>query len=95
MADVAGSGNAGGDLNLIPPPPPPIPPNVKPEVVAPPKYSIMSRRGTGTCGRRIPLLANHFKVSVKAPDAVFYQYSVCLPHMTLFLWNLLCSVPIS
>ena len=58
------------------PPPPVVPPNVKPELASP-KFSIISRRGTGSAGRCIPLLANHFKVSIEVPDAVFYQYSVC------------------
>ncbi|ONI18322.1 hypothetical protein PRUPE_3G209300 [Prunus persica] len=75
MEDVAGPGNACGDPHSSPPPPT-IPPNLKPELVAPPKYSIMSRCGTGTTGQTIPLLANHFKVSVNVPDAVFYQYFV-------------------
>ena len=78
MADLAGAGKAGGELDPIPPPPLTIPPNVKPEVLISPKYSITARRGTGTTGRRIQLLANHFKVTVKAIDAVFYQYSVCI-----------------
>lgn len=82
---VAGAANAGGDDADLPPPPPTIPSNLKPELVAPPKYSIMTRpRGTGTTGRRILLLANHFKISVNNPDAIFYQYSVFLtPHVTL------------
>lgn len=94
MVDVCSAGKAGGELDLVPPPPPPIPPNVKPEVLISPKYSITTRSGTGTNGRRIQLLANHFKVTVKAPDAVFYQYSVCLSHVILLLWSLMCSVPI-
>ncbi|EXC25516.1 Protein argonaute 16 [Morus notabilis] len=62
---------ASGDQPLPPPLPlPVVPPS--------PKYSIMSRRGTGRAGRRIPLVANHFKVSVNVPDAVFYQYSVSI-----------------
>ncbi|PRQ32574.1 putative protein argonaute [Rosa chinensis] len=69
MVDVAaaGVGNASKDPNLIPPPPPTIPPNVKPRVLTSPKYSITSRK---------QLLANHFKLTAKAPDFVFYQYSV-------------------
>ncbi|KAM6567334.1 hypothetical protein CsatA_026462 [Cannabis sativa] len=46
--------------------------------VTPPKYSLMSRKGTGRAGRRIPLLANHFNVSLNVPDAVFYHYSVSI-----------------
>ncbi|CAN1220059.1 Protein argonaute 16 [Linum perenne] len=45
-----------------------------------PKHSIVSRKGVGTLGRRIPLLANHFRVSVGVPDAVFYQYSVSIKY---------------
>ncbi|KAJ4830357.1 Protein argonaute 16 [Turnera subulata] len=70
------------------PPPPPVTENVKPEVgeipqqqperAAIPKYSMISRRGVGTNGRRISLLSNHFKVSIDTPDAVFYQYSVSI-----------------
>lgn len=77
MEKVAGSQEAFGTPPL-PPPPPTIPPNVKPEQVATPKYSVISRCGVGSTGRRIPLLTNHFKVSVGFTDAVFYQYSVCL-----------------
>ena len=63
----------------LPLPPPVTPPDVKPAAVvpAPPKHSIMVRpRGSGTTGRRVQLSTNHFKVSVKNPDAVFYQYCV-------------------
>ncbi|XP_050206927.1 protein argonaute 16 [Mercurialis annua] len=69
-------------------PPPPTSTNGKTEKTDAPKlkkdqsdvlrHSIVSRQGFGTTGRRIPLLSNHFKVSVNAPDAVFYQYSVSL-----------------
>ncbi|KAH7852269.1 hypothetical protein Vadar_022628 [Vaccinium darrowii] len=62
----------------LPPPPPIIPPNVKPEKLNPPKYSIISRRGSSSTGRHVSLLANHFKVSVKYPDEMFYQYSVSI-----------------
>lgn len=64
------------ELPSLPIPLPTIPSNVKLESVKPPKYSIVSRSGVGTSGRKISLLANHFKVSVNAPDAVFYQYTV-------------------
>ncbi|KAI7752602.1 hypothetical protein M8C21_021821, partial [Ambrosia artemisiifolia] len=33
-----------------------------------PKHSIISRPGFGSSGRRIPLLANHFKVSITSED---------------------------
>ena len=79
--------DAGGSQPLPPPPPPPavVPPNVKPEKPPTPKYSVMSRRGVGRSGRRISLLANHFKVAVNVPDAVFYQYSVCSINELMFL----------
>ncbi|KAG5545651.1 hypothetical protein RHGRI_017960 [Rhododendron griersonianum] len=63
-----------------PPPPPIVPPNVKPEKLDVPKHSIIRRRGFGSAGRRISLLANHFKVSVKYPDEMFYQYSVSISY---------------
>ncbi|KAI9176883.1 hypothetical protein LWI28_008243 [Acer negundo] len=68
----------------LPPPPPVIPPTVTPmRVLDLPKYSILNRRGVtgngvGNGGRRISLLTNHFKVSLKAQDAVFYQYTVTI-----------------
>ncbi|KAH7861984.1 hypothetical protein Vadar_033370 [Vaccinium darrowii] len=60
------------------PPPPIIPPNVKPEKLDSPKHSLISRPGFGSAGRRISLLANHFKVLVKSPDEIFYQYTVSI-----------------
>lgn len=56
--------------------------DVLPEKVQPSKYKIMTRsgvqnNGVGRRGQPIKLLTNHFKVSVKAQDAVFYQYTVC------------------
>ncbi|KAL5581782.1 hypothetical protein UlMin_014224 [Ulmus minor] len=65
-----------GETPSLPPPPPVTTIDVTPEPVATPKYSIMHRNGFGSTGRRIRLLANHFKVSVAVPDAVFYQYNV-------------------
>ncbi|KGN47971.1 protein argonaute 16 isoform X1 [Cucumis sativus] len=56
---------------------PSLPPDMKPEK-AMPQYTIMSRRGVGSKGRRIPLLTNHFRVSLNAPDLVFYQYAVSI-----------------
>ncbi|KAF5746116.1 protein argonaute 16 [Tripterygium wilfordii] len=62
----------------LPLPPPKVQPNMKPEQAESPKHSIISRRGFGTSGHSVPLLVNHFKVSVNLPDAVFYQYSVSI-----------------
>lgn len=88
MENVESAKEEGGQPTL-PPPPPVVPPDVKPELPAPPKYSIVTRKGTGRSGRRIPLLANHFRVSLKVPDAVFYQYSVCFHYLSalIFLIN--------
>ncbi|KAI8031226.1 Protein argonaute 4A [Camellia lanceoleosa] len=58
------------------PPPPIILPTVKPEKLDTLKRSIISRRGFGSAGRCISLLTNHFKVSVKSLDEIFYQYNV-------------------
>ncbi|XP_065875578.1 protein argonaute 16 [Euphorbia lathyris] len=58
-------------------PPPPKPTNVKPKVDVP-NHSLISRNGFGTSGHHIPLLSNHFKVSVNVPDAVFYHYNVSI-----------------
>ncbi|PIA63772.1 hypothetical protein AQUCO_00201245v1 [Aquilegia coerulea] len=38
----------------------------------------ISRCGIGRNGRQINLATNHFKVSVNAPDAVFFQYNVLI-----------------
>nr|XP_043628262.1 LOW QUALITY PROTEIN: protein argonaute 16-like [Erigeron canadensis] len=60
-------------------------PSPQPEVIQPdmeteqetrPKRSVISRPGFGSAGKHISLLANHFKVSVKNPEEIFYQYSV-------------------
>lgn len=56
---------------------PDVPHNMETEQFTPTKYSIISRNGVGTTGKHISLLVNHFKVSVNAPDTVFFQYSVC------------------
>ncbi|XP_021300749.1 protein argonaute 6-like [Herrania umbratica] len=77
MEKAEGTEEAGKSPSLLPPPPT-MPPNVKPESMKPPKYSIVSRRGVGVRGRHISLLTNHFKVSVNAADAVFYQYTVTI-----------------
>ncbi|KAK4492323.1 hypothetical protein RD792_003126 [Penstemon davidsonii] len=70
------------------PPPPPVPPNVTPikvdsEPEPEPEWkkfrAPMARRGLGSKGNKVPILTNHFKVSVnKASDEYFYHYSVAL-----------------
>lgn len=65
------------------PPSSDAPSNTEPEQVAPIKYSIVSRHGAGTAGKRMSFLANHFQVSINVPDAIFFQYSVCLPFSSL------------
>nr|XP_018674223.1 PREDICTED: protein argonaute 4B-like [Musa acuminata subsp. malaccensis]XP_018674224.1 PREDICTED: protein argonaute 4B-like [Musa acuminata subsp. malaccensis] len=73
------------------PPPPPIPPNVTPikvdpEGSLPPKKATkpsrvpMPRPGLGKKGQVVPLLTNHFKVSVRNVDDYFYHYSVLLKY---------------
>ncbi|KAL1812927.1 hypothetical protein ACET3Z_022992 [Daucus carota] len=64
----------------LPPPPSHIPTGVDPERVEPPKLVMISRPDFGKSGRRIQLEANHFKVSVKSPDEIFYQYSVSISY---------------
>ncbi|XP_057985188.1 protein argonaute 16-like [Hevea brasiliensis] len=44
----------------------------------PTKRSIIARPGFGSSGHPMPLLSNHFKVSVNVTDVVFYQYSVSI-----------------
>ncbi|XP_076937309.1 protein argonaute 4A-like [Bidens hawaiensis] len=61
------------------PPPPPLP------LVVPPKHvstgsnrNPMARHMTGTKGRRIELVSNHFNVKLNKTTDHFYQYSVAL-----------------
>lgn len=90
MENVENAKEEGG-LPPLPSPPAVVPPDVKPELPVTPKYSIMTRKGTGRSGQRIPLMANHFKVSLKVPDAVFYQYSVCFHCLSsCFVGSLSC-----
>lgn len=70
--------------SISPPASPNIPPDVKVEQVEPSKRSIIIRPGIGTSGRPISLLANHFRVSVRNPDEIFYQYSVKIQNHNLF-----------
>ena len=67
------------DSQPLPAPPPVIPPSVKPEKADRPNRSIISRPGFGKTGRPISLLSNHFRVSLKHPDEIFYQYTVGFP----------------
>ncbi|CAH1444767.1 unnamed protein product [Lactuca virosa] len=67
------------------PPLPPSPPqqhdtqpDVKTEQLNHHTRSIINRPGFGSGGRHIPLLVNHFKVSIKNPDEIFYHYSVSI-----------------
>lgn len=63
--------------------------NSKEEGVDLPKRSIMTRPGFGTSGRRVSLLSNHFKVSIKNQNVFFYQYSVkskCLPLSYIYIY---------
>ncbi|XP_071904616.1 protein argonaute 16-like isoform X1 [Coffea arabica] len=66
------------DSQPLPAPPPVIPPSVKPEKADRPNRSIISRPGFGKTGRPISLLSNHFRVSLKHPDEIFYQYTVSI-----------------
>lgn len=83
------AGLEGADQSPPLPPPAVVPPKLQPELVDLPKRSIISRRGVGNCGRSITLLTNHFKVSVNASDAIFYQYTVCLS-LSFFFLELRC-----
>lgn len=76
------------------PPPPSIPLNVTPikfsdDVLkaTKPKRTPMSRPGFGKKGNVVPLLTNHFKVSVRNMDDCFYHYSVGY-HYSLFTFSL-------
>ncbi|XP_073311824.1 protein argonaute 16 [Primulina huaijiensis] len=57
---------------------PTLPPNANLQQAALPKRSIIDRTGFGTSGRPISLLANHFKVSLRCPNEIFYQYNVSI-----------------
>lgn len=71
--------------------------NSKEEGVDLPKRSIMTRPGFGTSGRRVSLLSNHFKVSIKNQNELFYQYSVkskCLPLSYIYIYNMHLTYPL-
>lgn len=40
----------------------------------------MARRGLGSEGAKIQLLANHFRVGLSKNDGYFYHYNVCSSH---------------
>ena len=67
-------------MESLPPPPDTIPHNVIPmkvEQVQTSKRLPLARRGIGTKGQRVQLLANHFRVGVSKTEGYFYHYSVC------------------
>lgn len=86
-----GNGNGNGNEDLMPPPPPPpiVPADVEPVKVdlldlppEPVKKKLptrlpIARKGLGSKGTKLPLLTNHFKVTVANSDGHFFQYSVC------------------
>ncbi|KAL3653292.1 Protein argonaute-4 [Castilleja foliolosa] len=82
------NGNGNGNEVLAPeealPPPPPVPENVTPIKAAPePELKKtfrvpMARRSLGTKGNKVPILTNHFKVSVSNVNGFFFHYSVAL-----------------
>jgi eukaryotic translation initiation factor 2C len=85
--DGNGTTDGGSTLDALPPPPPVIPPDVvplraEPEPLAEPvKKKVLripiARRGPGSKGQKIPLVTNHFKVSVTNVEGHFFHYSVC------------------
>lgn len=94
MDSFEADGNGNGKEEPLPPPPPIVPSDVVPvkaEDVLPsppepvkkkPSRFPIARRGLGTKGMKIPLLANHFKVNVTNNDGHFFHYSVCLSHIS-------------
>ncbi|MFS7921905.1 putative post-transcriptional gene silencing PAZ-Argonaute family [Helianthus anomalus] len=82
METVNGEG-ANGSSRLSPPTSAPSPEVIQLDVESDheantPNRSVISRPGFGSNGRNISLLANHFKVFVNNPDAMFYQYNVSI-----------------
>ncbi|XP_057441491.1 protein argonaute 4-like [Lotus japonicus] len=89
-----GNGNGNGNEDLMPPPPPPpiVPADVEPVKVdlldlppEPVKKKLptrlpIARKGLGSKGTKLPLLTNHFKVTVANSDGHFFQYSVALSY---------------
>ncbi|XP_023640947.1 protein argonaute 6 isoform X2 [Capsella rubella] len=52
--------------------------SITPEQPSHRDYAITTRLGVGTTGNPIELCTNHFNVSVRHPDVVFYQYTVSI-----------------
>ncbi|XP_062171432.1 protein argonaute 4-like [Alnus glutinosa] len=88
--DGNGTTDGGSTLDALPPPPPVIPPDVvplraEPEPLAEPvKKKVLripiARRGPGSKGQKIPLVTNHFKVSVTNVEGHFFHYSVSVTY---------------
>lgn len=74
------------ETELLPPPPSEIPPDVVPAKIEPekgdlkksskPKRVPMRRPGTGSRGRKMSFLTNHFKVGVSNTSGHFFHYCV-------------------
>jgi len=65
--------------------------SIEPEQPSHRDYDITTRRGVGTTGNPIELCTNHFNVSVRQPDVVFYQYTVrFISHFSAFFHQCLC-----
>jgi len=88
MTEVVPGTEEAAEPPASPQPSPDVPHNMETEQFTPTEYSIMSRNGVGTVGEQISLLVNLFKVSVNAPDTLFFQYSVC----SVFLPQLFCCI---
>ncbi|XP_051141870.1 protein argonaute 4 [Andrographis paniculata] len=76
-----GDGVTGAAESL--PPPPPVAPDVTPIKAQEPEVkktfrNPMARRSLGTKGTKVPILTNHFKVSVSNVDGQFFHYSVAI-----------------
>ncbi|XP_061364756.1 protein argonaute 4A-like [Gastrolobium bilobum] len=82
--------NESAELELLPPPPQTIHPNIVPVKAGlgkayEPLKKInntnrlpMARKDIGSKGQKIQLLANHFRVGMRKKDGFFYQYSVAM-----------------
>lgn len=68
-------------------PPPPLP-------ISPAKAerSPIVRRDHGRRGQKVPLLTNHFGVSMNVPESVFFHYSVRPTHFAIKCYCVLVVV---